>query len=167
MLNSAKSRRDHRSRRLSSFPTRYALDAARRASARLVHLMGMRELFHPVPGLESVLTTSELAAHLGVPVETMTMLGEPRRRCRGTHGDGVRAGCSKGSVATALLLPCSGNSNIPLPAESPIYRNGSLVMATGDAPSSDEVARFVVASVRERLPRAWKVAESFASNQGS
>ncbi len=40
-------------------------------------------------------------------------------------------------------------------------------MATGDAPSSDEVARFVVASVRERLPRAWKVAESFASNQGS
>lgn len=40
-------------------------------------------------------------------------------------------------------------------------------MTPNGAPSNDEVARFVVASVRERLPREWKVAESFALSQGS
>jgi hypothetical protein len=40
-------------------------------------------------------------------------------------------------------------------------------MVTSDAPTSDEVARFVVASVRERLPQEWRVAESFESRQGS
>lgn len=40
-------------------------------------------------------------------------------------------------------------------------------MATSDAPTSDEVARFVVTSVRERLPQEWKVAECFGSGMGS
>jgi excisionase family DNA binding protein len=31
----------------------------------------MNEIMHPFPGLEPVLTTSELAAHLGVPVQTI------------------------------------------------------------------------------------------------
>ncbi len=39
-------------------------------------------------------------------------------------------------------------------------------MATSDAPTSDEIARFVVTSVRERLPQEWTVAESFESGKG-
>ncbi|MFV0459825.1 MAG: helix-turn-helix transcriptional regulator [Actinomycetales bacterium] len=38
---------------------------------------------HPVPGLEPVLTTSELAAHLGVPVQTIHDL---RHHGRGPRG---------------------------------------------------------------------------------
>ena len=85
MQNSAKSRREIISRRLSSFPTRCALGTTRRASARLVHLSGMSELVHPVPGLEPVLTTSELAAHLGVPVQTIHDLRHSGRGPRGIH----------------------------------------------------------------------------------
>lgn len=40
-------------------------------------------------------------------------------------------------------------------------------MATSDAPTSDEVARFVVSSLRERSPQEWKVVESFESGKGS
>ncbi len=87
MQNSAQSRRDHQSRRLSSFPSRCALDTARRPSVRLEHLRCMSELAHPVPGLEPVLTTSELAAHLGVPVQTIHDL----RHC-GRGPRGIRVG---------------------------------------------------------------------------
>lgn len=47
----------------------------------------MSELAHPVPGLEPVLTTSELAAHLGVPVQTIHDL----RHC-GRGPRGIRVG---------------------------------------------------------------------------
>jgi hypothetical protein len=39
-------------------------------------------------------------------------------------------------------------------------------MATNDAPSGDEVARLVVASVRAALPQEWKVAETFEPRRG-
>lgn len=39
-------------------------------------------------------------------------------------------------------------------------------MATSDAPTSDDVARFVVASLRERLPQGWKVASTYESQRG-
>lgn len=39
-------------------------------------------------------------------------------------------------------------------------------MATNGAPSSDEVARLVVASVRAALPQEWKVAETFETRRG-
>lgn len=39
-------------------------------------------------------------------------------------------------------------------------------MSTSDAPTRAEVARLVVASVRERLPQGWKVAETFESQRG-
>lgn len=87
MQNSAQSRRDHQSCRLSSFPSRCALDTARHPSVRLEHLMGMSELAHPIRGLEPVLTTSELAAHLGVPVQTIHDL----RHC-GRGPRGIRVG---------------------------------------------------------------------------
>ena len=38
---------------------------------------------HPFPGLEPVLTTSELAAHLGVPVQTIHDLRHSGRGPRG------------------------------------------------------------------------------------
>ncbi|TFB65203.1 AlpA family transcriptional regulator [Cryobacterium sp. Hz9] len=39
----------------------------------------MTETSHAIPGLEAVLTTSELAAHLGVPVQTIHDLRHARR----------------------------------------------------------------------------------------
>lgn len=39
-------------------------------------------------------------------------------------------------------------------------------MASNDAPTSDEVARLVVASVRERLPQSWMVSETFEPRRG-
>ena len=39
-------------------------------------------------------------------------------------------------------------------------------MATKDAPTSDQVARLVVASVRARLPQEWTVAETFEPRRG-
>ena len=39
-------------------------------------------------------------------------------------------------------------------------------MASNDAPTRDEVARLVVASVRARLPQEWKVAETFGPRRG-
>ena len=83
MQNSAKSRRTSFVRRLSSFPDRCALDTARRPSVRLAHLMCMNEPARTLPGLESVLTTSELAAHLGVPVQTIHDLRHSGRGPRG------------------------------------------------------------------------------------
>ncbi|MHB1063856.1 MAG: helix-turn-helix transcriptional regulator [Georgenia sp.] len=43
----------------------------------------MSERAQPVPGLEPVLTTSELAAHLGVPVQTIHDLRHSGRGPRG------------------------------------------------------------------------------------
>lgn len=87
MQNSAKSRRTSTVRRLSSFPDRSALETARRPSARLAHLPCMSEPAHSIPGLEPVLTTAELAAHLGVPVQTIHDL----RHC-GRGPRGIRVG---------------------------------------------------------------------------
>ncbi|TDE14927.1 helix-turn-helix transcriptional regulator [Jiangella asiatica] len=47
----------------------------------------MSEPAHPVSGLEPVLTMSELAAHLGVPVQT---IHDHRHRGRGPRG--IRVG---------------------------------------------------------------------------
>ncbi|WP_199183246.1 helix-turn-helix domain-containing protein [Cryobacterium sp. Y29] len=44
-----------------------------------MHLSGVTETSHAIPGLEAVLTTSELAAHLGVKVQTMRDLLHARR----------------------------------------------------------------------------------------
>jgi excisionase family DNA binding protein len=43
----------------------------------------MNDIVHPFPGLEPVLTTSELAAHLGVPVQTIHDLRHSGRGPRG------------------------------------------------------------------------------------
>lgn len=43
----------------------------------------MNETPNTFPGLEPVLTTSELAAHLGVPVQTIHDLHDARRGPRG------------------------------------------------------------------------------------
>lgn len=43
----------------------------------------MNSIVRPVPGLEPVLTTSELAAHLGVPVQTIHDLRHSGRGPRG------------------------------------------------------------------------------------
>jgi hypothetical protein len=40
-------------------------------------------------------------------------------------------------------------------------------MATSDAPTNDEVARLLVASVRERLPESWKVSERLEPRRGA
>lgn len=83
MKNSAQPRRDPRSRRGFSFAPRCALGPARRRSGGLAHLLSMTHLAHPVTGLEPVLTTSELAAHLGVPVQTIHDLRHAGRGPRG------------------------------------------------------------------------------------
>jgi len=40
-------------------------------------------------------------------------------------------------------------------------------MATSDAPTNDEVARLLVAAVRERLPGSWKVSERLEPQRGA
>ncbi len=40
-------------------------------------------------------------------------------------------------------------------------------MATSDAPTNDEVARLLVAAVRERLPGNWKVSERLEPQRGA
>ncbi|MFV0532428.1 MAG: helix-turn-helix transcriptional regulator [Cumulibacter sp.] len=45
----------------------------------------MSDLIRPVPGLEPVLTTSRLTAHLGVPVQTIHDLRHSGRGPRGIH----------------------------------------------------------------------------------
>lgn len=87
MQNSAQSRRDPRPRRLSAVSATSGLDAARLCWGGRAHLRGMSTLLHPadspIPGLEPVLTTSELAAHLGVPVQTIHDLRHAGRGPRG------------------------------------------------------------------------------------
>jgi excisionase family DNA binding protein len=83
MKNSAQTRRDDSSRRVFSFPGKVALDRPRRCLGWLAHLRCMSDSIHPVTGLEPVLTTSELAAHLGVPVQTIHDLRHSGRGPRG------------------------------------------------------------------------------------
>ena len=83
MKNSAKYRRSGSSYRFSSSACGYALGKPRRRLAPLAHLCRMNDTMRPFPGLEPVLTTSELAAHLGVPVQTIHDL---RHAGRGPHG---------------------------------------------------------------------------------
>ena len=82
MADSAQTRRDRWSRRVFALPQQVCLGPPRRRSAWLAHVLPMDTL-HTFPGLESVLTTSDLAAHLGVPVQSIHDL---RHAHRGPHG---------------------------------------------------------------------------------
>lgn len=83
MTDSAQIRRSESLRRI--FPFRFVtpLELARRSADGLAHLSCMDTAASPIPGLEPVLTTSELAAHLGVPVQTIHDLRHSHRGPRG------------------------------------------------------------------------------------
>lgn len=83
MHDSAKTRRSVTLRRVFLCSTVDRLDRPRRSLSRRSHLGCMNDLTRAVPGLEPVLTTSELAAHLGVPVQTIHDL---RHSGRGPKG---------------------------------------------------------------------------------
>ena len=83
MTDSAQIRRSATLRRSFSSPNQVRLAPPWHRSGRLAHLPGMTETSHPFPGLEPVLTTSELAAHLGVPVQTIHDLRHAHRGPRG------------------------------------------------------------------------------------
>ena len=83
MTTTAKIRRSPVLRRIFLSTPRRPSAPARTVSARLAHLGGMNESPHPIPGLEPMLTTSELAAHLGVPVQTIHDLRHLGRGPRG------------------------------------------------------------------------------------
>lgn len=79
MADSAQVRRSPKLRRTFSSPRKVGLEPPRDRSGSLAYLTGMSETSHACPGLEPVLTTSELAAHLGVPVQTIHDLRHARR----------------------------------------------------------------------------------------
>lgn len=83
MMNSAKNRRGQYRSRFSLSPCRATLGIPRMRLGTLAHLCRMNDTMHPFPGLEPVLTTSELAAHLGVPVQTIHDLRHAGRGPRG------------------------------------------------------------------------------------
>lgn len=83
MIDSANIRRRKALRRIFLSQRYYVLGAPRRPLVRLAYLACMNETMHPFPGLEPVLTTSELAAHLGVPVQTLHDLRHTGRGPRG------------------------------------------------------------------------------------
>lgn len=83
MTNTARIRRDLIASRILPLSGIRGVGASRGRSGRLAHLACMNENMRPFPGLEPVLTTSELAAHLGVPVQTIHDL---RHLGRGPHG---------------------------------------------------------------------------------
>ena len=83
MTDSARIRRSLRLRRIFLSLPRVCLERPRHRSGALVHLSGMTETAHIIPSLEAVLTTSELAAHLGVPVQTIHDLRHAHRGPRG------------------------------------------------------------------------------------
>jgi excisionase family DNA binding protein len=83
MKNSADSRRGHLLRRNSLSPAPVVVDVPRGPLGRLAHLLCMNETMRTIPGLEPVLTTSELAAHLGVSVQTIHDLRHVGRGPRG------------------------------------------------------------------------------------
>lgn len=83
MENWAKSGRERVSRLTFGPWHNHALGTARPASVGLVHLHCMNEPTPTVAGLEPVYTTSELASHLGVPVQTLHDLRHAGRGPRG------------------------------------------------------------------------------------
>lgn len=82
MSDPAQIRRSPRLRRIFSSLHQVGLEPPRDRSDLLT---GTSEPSHPFPGLEPVLTTSELAAHLGVPVQTIHDLRHAHRGPRGFH----------------------------------------------------------------------------------
>lgn len=83
MTHWTKARRSAVLRRFFATSSAHSLGAARRTSNRLPHLEAMNETTRTFPGLEPVLTTSQLAAHLGVPVQTIHDLRHGGRGPRG------------------------------------------------------------------------------------
>lgn len=83
MADSANIRRRKIPRRIFLSRHDVRLVPARRRSGRLEHLWRMNDAAPTPPGLEPVLTTSELAAHLGVPVQTIHDLRHAGRGPRG------------------------------------------------------------------------------------
>ena len=80
MTDSAQIRRSPWLRRFFVSPHEVRLEPPRH---RLDGLAYLSETAHAIPGLEAVLTTSELAAHLGVPVQTIHDLRHAHRGPRG------------------------------------------------------------------------------------
>jgi hypothetical protein len=106
MTDSAQIRRSPKLRRIFSSPRQVGLEPPRDRSDSLAYLAGMSETSHAYPGLESVLTTSELATHLGVPVQTIHDLRYARRGPRGfrppndpSAGSNCPGGLTSGAVA--------------------------------------------------------------------
>lgn len=92
MTNWAKTGRTDAQHRHSQCRYRNRLAVPRQGSAQLEHsgstrscrlMVSMNDLSRPAIGLEPVLTTSELAAHLGVPVQTIHDLRHGGRGPRG------------------------------------------------------------------------------------
>ncbi|GAA1764550.1 helix-turn-helix transcriptional regulator [Agromyces humatus] len=83
MTDSAQIRRSVTLRRIFSSRRQVRLDPPRDRSESLAYLTGVSETSHAFPGLEPVLTTSELAAHRGVPVQTIHDLRHAQRGPRG------------------------------------------------------------------------------------
>ena len=79
MTDTAQIRRSPWLRRIFLPLPKVRLEPPRQRSDGFVHLSGVTETSHAIPGLEAVLTTSELAAHLGVKVQTMRDLLHARR----------------------------------------------------------------------------------------
>src|SRR4051794_27270985 len=117
MTDSAKIRRSVSPRRIFLCPRHRSLGAARTSWVGLAHLEDMSDIEHIIPGLDPVLTTSELAGHLGVPVQTIHDL---------RHAGGVPAASgSAGNCATDSPKSASGSprsrrqpSGDPLPTET-------------------------------------------------
>ena len=83
MTDSAKIRRSASLRRIFLSPRHRSLGAARTSWDALAHLEYMSDIEHDIPGLDPVITTSELAGHLGVPVQTIHDLRHAGRGPRG------------------------------------------------------------------------------------
>lgn len=83
MTDSAQIRRSTKLRRIFLYLQRVRLGAFRDRSGSLAYLTGMSETSNAYPSLEPVLTTSELAAHLRVPVQTIHDLRHAHRGPRG------------------------------------------------------------------------------------
>lgn len=83
MINSAHTRRNTARLRIHAPRHRRALVASRRGWDRLAHPVCMDTTTPTLTGLEPVLTTSQLAAHLDVPVQTLHDLRHAGRGPRG------------------------------------------------------------------------------------
>jgi len=83
VADSAEIRRRRIPRLISLSRHNVQLASPRQASGPFVHLWRMNDAACTPPGLEPVLTTSELAKHLGVPVQTIHDLRHAGRGPRG------------------------------------------------------------------------------------